>query len=295
MRTSTLLERLVTRIEHATVLDAPAEAYASVLRTVVRPGPVEDTLSGVPVGHPVHPALVAVPIGAWVSAGVLDAQGERGAARRLVGLGVLAALPTAATGGSDYLTTAGAERRVGFVHAATNLAAIASYGVSWLLRRRGNDRAGVVASLVGATALGAGGWLGGHLAYAQGVGVDTTAFQKLPTEWTEAAQVADLPTDGSPSEVEVDGVPLLVAALDGAWVAMADRCTHRGAPLHEGTVEDGCIVCPWHDSAFALADGSVRSGPATRPQPSLETRQDGGRLLVRRSEERTLRTNPTGR
>ena len=49
------------------------------------------------------------------------------------------------------------------------------------------------------------------------------------------------------------------------------------------TTEDGeaCIVCPWHDSVFRLHDGEVVHGPATAPQPSFDTRIDGGRLLVR--------------
>ena len=75
-------------------------------------------------------------------------------------------------------------------------------------------------------------------------------------------------------------------------VVLADRCTHRGAPLHEGELLAGCIVCPWHGSEFAL-DGSVVHGPATRPQAAYEVRVVDGQVLVRRADEpRTLRTNP---
>ena len=294
MRTPASLTRLVDRIEAAESLDRPADVLAGVIRTVVRPGPVEDTLSGVPSGHPLHPALVAVPIGAWVSAAVLDAVGDDDGARRLIALGVLSAVPTAATGGSDWLTTGGAERRVGFVHAATNYLAIGAYGLSWWARARGARRAGIAASAVGGAALGLAGWLGGHLVYAQGIGVDTTAFVQMPQDWMDAGAVAELPSGGAPSVVDIDGVPVLVAWHDGGWIAMADRCTHRGAPLHEGSVEADCIVCPWHGGSFALADGEVRSGPATRPQPVFETRVVDGRLQVRREELRALRKNPTG-
>ncbi|MGI8524014.1 MAG: hypothetical protein ACR2K3_12010, partial [Nocardioides sp.] len=72
MRTVGLLEQLAQRIEHAEALDRPAGALAGLVRKVIRPGPIEDALSGVPIGHPLHPALVAVPIGAWASASVLD-------------------------------------------------------------------------------------------------------------------------------------------------------------------------------------------------------------------------------
>jgi phenylpropionate dioxygenase-like ring-hydroxylating dioxygenase large terminal subunit len=89
------------------------------------------------------------------------------------------------------------------------------------------------------------------------------------------------------------GVPvLLTRAPDGTPVVLADRCTHRGAPLHEGELRDGCIVCPWHGSEFALG-GSVVRGPATRPQAAYEVQVVDGRVLVRRADEpRTLRTNP---
>src|SRR5688572_10743741 len=77
-------------------------------------------------GHQLHPVLTDLPIGAWVMASALDVTaGSDGApaARRLVGLGVLAALPTAASGASDWSETYGAEKRVGLVHALSNLAA----------------------------------------------------------------------------------------------------------------------------------------------------------------------------
>ena len=79
---------------------------------------------------------------------------------------------------------------------------------------------------------------------------------------------------------------------EGRLRALGDRCTHRGAPLHEGTLVDGCIECPWHASRFSLDDGAVVRGPATRPQPAFEVQVSGGRVRVRRDEERALRRNP---
>lgn len=294
MKTAALLEKAVQRIESADQLDGIGSLISKALRPVIRPGVIEDTLSGTELAHPVHPMLVTVPIGAWASVPVLDAMGETAAARRLTGLGCIAALPTAATGASDWLSTQGAERRIGIVHALLNYTALGVQLASWRARARGRRGAGVALSLVGAGVLAASGWLGGHLTYAQGVGVDTTVFEKLPTEWTDIAADADLPPEGSVTEADVSGVPILLTRRGSRIVAIADRCTHRGGPLHEGEVRDGCVVCPWHGSAFSLDDGEVASGPATRPQPTLETRVTGGRIEVRRVEERTLRTNPTG-
>ena len=121
--------------------------------------------------------------------------------------------------------------------------------------------------------MSAAGWLGGHLTYALGVGVDTTAFQSLPTDWTDAAELSAI--GDQPLGVDVGGVPVVLFRTAGGIAALAGRCTHRGGPLHEGQVSDGCISCPWHGSRFA-ADGAVRSGPATRPQPRLDTRAVNG-------------------
>jgi nitrite reductase/ring-hydroxylating ferredoxin subunit len=96
--------------------------------------------------------------------------------------------------------------------------------------------------------------------------------------------------------VDLDGVPVVLTRGDeGKIVALADRCTHRGGPLHQGTLEDGCIVCPWHGSHFAF-DGSVVAGPATRPAAAYEVMVAEGQVLIRRADEpRTLRKNPVGR
>jgi nitrite reductase/ring-hydroxylating ferredoxin subunit/uncharacterized membrane protein len=288
----TFLENLVERIERLTPLDPAADVVAAAVRKIVRPGAVEDTLTGRQVAHPVHPMLVQVPIGAWLSSLVLDLTGGNDtASRRLVAVGTAAAVPTALTGAADWTSTSGAERRVGLVHALANDVATGLQAASWLARRRGKRVKGVALSAAAMAFAGAGGWLGGHLAYAYGIGVDTTAFQKLPTDWTDAASLDELGSD--PLGVEVAGVPVVLFRSGEDVAALAGRCTHRGGPLHEGELADGCLTCPWHGSGFA-ADGTVRSGPATRPQPALEVRVQHGRIQVRRTETRALRTNPVG-
>jgi hypothetical protein len=105
MRTWPAIEQLAHRVETAP-LDRPAHALATALRWVVRPGPVEDVLTGTTLGHPLHPVLIAFPIGSWAAATVLDvARADHDARRMLVGLAVLAAAPTALAGASDWLTT----------------------------------------------------------------------------------------------------------------------------------------------------------------------------------------------
>ena len=160
-------------------------------------------------------------------------------------------------------------------------------------RRSGADTSWTAKALAlaGFSIVGASGWLGGHLSYALGVGVDTTSFIPPPQDWSDACSAADL-ADGVPMAVTIDGLAVLLVRSGTQIHAIADRCTHRGGPLHEGQLVDGCIECPWHGSRFRLTDGAVERGPATRPQPRLETRIAGDRVQVRREESRALRANP---
>ncbi len=288
------LYQLVERVERASSLDAAATATQGFAQRVLAPGPVKNALCGTWLGHPLHPLLVAVPIGSWLDATALDlvgGPGSRRTAQRLIGIGVLAALPTAVAGVADWTDTADAERRVGFVHAAGNAVAIALFGASWWARRRHRRGAGVALALAGNGVLVLTGHLGGHLSYSLGVGVDTTAFLGGPTEWAEVAPSSAVVAN-RPTAVEVGGTALLLVRQGGTLHALHDRCTHRGGPLHEGELGPGCITCPWHDSRFGLEDGAVQQGPATAPQAVFETREVDGRIEVRRLEVRGLRTAP---
>ncbi|MDQ2723922.1 MAG: Rieske (2Fe-2S) protein, partial [Actinomycetota bacterium] len=154
------------------------------------------------------------------------------------------ALPTAAAGLSDWSDTAGAEQRVGALHAGLNLTAVALYTGSWLSRRK-TSGAGVMLAVAGVAVMAAAGYLGGHLSYAQGVGIDTNAFQTGPGDWQAVASAADI-DDERPYAVSAAGVSLLVVKQAGRVHVLANRCTHRGAPLSDGPVDRGCITCPWH-------------------------------------------------
>ncbi|MDQ2781470.1 Rieske 2Fe-2S domain-containing protein [Lapillicoccus sp.] len=288
-RLSRTVERLTSSIESASVLDPLADAIDSVVSRLPA-GRTKDVLSGVALGHPLHPALVAVPIGAFSSAIFLDAFGEPEAARRLIGLGLVSSVPAGLAGLSDWSDTRGAERRVGVAHMAVNTAGLSLLTASWLARRAARYGSGRWLAVTGFGLVGASSWLGGHLAYALGVGVDTTAFLRPPTEWADAIAFSSL-TEGQAVAVTVDATPVLLVKMGPDVHAIGDRCTHRGGPLHEGPIVDGCVECPWHQSRFDLTDGSVVRGPATRPAAAFFTRVMEGRVQVRRDEERTLRLN----
>lgn len=250
----------------------------------VGPGPLKDLLSGTWLGHALHPVLTDVTIGAWVSAGMLDVVGgERSApaARRLVGLGVLSAGPTALTGWSDWADTEGEERRAGVAHALGNTAAIAAFGLSWFARRAGHRGLGVALSTAGTGIASATAYIGGHLVYSGGVGVDVTAFDRLPAR-PNAVMPADDLKEYTPTVVDVGGVPVFLLRRGDQIFAMHDRCTHRGGPLHKGKLEGDTIVCPWHGSCFRVTDGELERGPATAPQPLYAARIVDGKVEVSR-------------
>ena len=227
--------------------------------------------------------LTDVPIGFWSATMLLDVTaGERGArsARRMVGLGVLGAIPTAIAGASDWADTHGPTKRVGLVHALLNDVALTLQIVSWLSRRGGNRGRGVGLSLAASGLMVVSAYLGGHLSLVRGVGINHTAFQGSEAKWTDVAAETDV-TEAKPLRVTVGGVPVMLVKQDGVVRALSATCTHAGGPLDEGTLVDGCVQCPWHGSEFRLDDGTVERGPASVPEPVWDVRIAGGRVSVR--------------
>ena len=280
------MQVLARRLGAVEALDAPAERIAATVRKKIPGGPVKDALSGTWLGHAFHPLMTDVPIGTWTSAVILDWIGGRESAKaadRLIGVGLVAAVPTFVSGWSDWAdSTLSSDdiRRMGLIHAALNGTAANLFLGSLVARRRGRRGTGKLLGLAAISSLGAGGWLGGHLSYSQASGVDQTALEEGPGQWSPALPEAELP-EGQAACAHVDDVRVLLVRQGGRVWALANRCTHRGGPLHEGEVGDGTITCPWHQSTFALADGSVERGPAAYPQPAYDVRSRDGMLEVR--------------
>jgi nitrite reductase/ring-hydroxylating ferredoxin subunit/uncharacterized membrane protein len=278
-------ETIAEQIEQLEQLDRISEPLQTAVRAAIPQGSqLKDLLSGTWLGHPLHPPLTDVVIGTWTSALLLDflggEQGEQ-AADRLVAAGILAAVPTASAGLSDWADLRGGNRRVGLVHAVGNTTALLLHILSLSARRGGDRRRGRALSTLGYGIVTFSAWLGGHLSFARGVGVNQTAFEEAPSEWTAVLDEGDLGGERTLTSAQANGVAVVLVRTSAQLYALADRCSHRGCSLHEGRLnDDDTLTCPCHGSTFRL-DGSIVKGPATSPQPAFDVRTSGGAVEIR--------------
>jgi nitrite reductase/ring-hydroxylating ferredoxin subunit/uncharacterized membrane protein len=278
------VQQLTKRIEDMEALDRVADLVQRVISRIVPQESVrKDLLSGTWLGRPLHPVLTDVVIGTWASAAALDVLGGKRAekaADQLVSIGTVAALPTIAAGLSDWAELWGAQQRVGSVHALGNTTAVSLQIFSIKARRGGKRKKACLLSLTSMVVAGASANLGGYLSFVKGVGVNQTAFEDWPQEWTPVIAEEDLAED-TLTPARANGVRIMLYKKGEQVYALSDRCSHRGCPLHLGQVNDMLLECSCHGSIFRLSDGEVLRGPATVPAPTYEVRCQNGKVEVR--------------
>ncbi len=281
------MRALLTKLEQASGLDRIGDRLQRVVQGVLRPQRVRDLLHGVQLGHPLHPAMVQLPIGAWMSAAMLDLMpGQRRAATALTAVGTLSAVPAAVAGLNDWAALARDQRRVGLVHAAANTVGLALYGGSLAARLSGRHNLGRTLGWLGLGAVSGGAYLGGHLAHKQGaqVNVSVSDLHLISDGWHSLAEMSGLPQRELVTR-KVDDVSLVLYRHGDEVTVMLERCPHQSGPLGQGEVLeiDGhdCVVCPWHGSTFRLNGGEVVHGPSSNDQQILPTRIVDGMLETR--------------
>jgi nitrite reductase/ring-hydroxylating ferredoxin subunit/uncharacterized membrane protein len=249
--------------------------------------PLKDLLNGTWLGHPVHPMVTDVPVGAMTVAAVLDVTGQDQAADLAVLTGLASMAASAVTGAADAVDTYGKPQLYATVHATLMVGSLAAYGASMALRLgpRGARPMARLLSFAGYGALAAGAYVGGDLAYKLGNQVNRHAFESHSTKW-KALDVGEVPAGTLvKAKAGADTLVLYRASDDDPIIALSSVCAHEGGPLDKGTIVDGCVECPWHGSQFRLADGHVAKGPAVYDQPVYEVRAtDDGGLEARRVE-----------
>ena len=247
---------------------------------------VSDVLHGTWLGHPLHPVLTDVTIGAWglgalfdVVSVVSDDRFSQKVADTLAAVGTAAAVPTLITGLADFTTVQRKAAATASLHGLLNNVNFVLFLISVRDRRRGHRERGVFLSLLAVALSAVSAWLGGHMVYTERVGVNHSEAEG-PSEWTVVIEADELP-EKELKRVEADGNPVLLYRMNGSLYAIGAVCNHVGGPLEEGTVEDCYVQCPWHQSVFDLRDGRVKHGPAPRPQPTFAARERDGRIEVR--------------
>lgn len=269
---------------------------------------VHHWLQGRPLGHPIHPLLVHLPIGLWTLSFLFDLANRLAtpenwlvqAAFYTLAVGLAAAVVAALFGVVDWVDIRADHpaRAVANTHMLLNLAAMALYLVNGWVRLSALDENAVplvplALSFVALTGVYLSGYLGGRLVYDEGVGVgrhrragelpDATLRgpaarrpgEFVPVVFTERLNQAEV------LRVEVNGYALALARVGDEYYAVQDYCTHRYGPLSEGRLCDRQVECPWHRSRFDLRTGQVTEGPAKEPLKTFETRVVDGVVQVR--------------
>lgn len=276
-------EAPVDLIEHQQWLE-PVEtgvqkAVGSVFESAGPAGQkLKNFLHGVWLGHPLHPVLTDIPIGAWTAAFILDLM-DSPEADTAVAVGLVGAVGSAVTGLTDWQATDGPARRVGVFHGLLNTISATLYTASLIQRKRRNRTAGRALAFSGYAVSMMAAYLGGNLVYSKQIGVSHTAALPIPHEWTPILAESEL-REGEPRRVDLNGVRFLLLKRTGQVYCIVEVCSHLGGPLAEGEIRGDTVKCPWHGSRFSLHDGSVIDGPATHPQPCFETRVRNGQIEI---------------
>jgi nitrite reductase/ring-hydroxylating ferredoxin subunit/uncharacterized membrane protein len=280
------------------VADVLQKAVGGAYKALGAPGSALKTFNhGTWLGHPLHPVLTDIPLGAWTMAILFDiiylfdrVPTWRAAADVSVLIGVLAALATAITGYTDWNETYGRERRVGMAHGLINTLVLALYIISLIIRVAGGSRGlAIVIALIGYALVLSAAYLGGELVFASGTGVNHHAWQHVPEKFTRVMLEGQL-NDGILVRGLAGDTPILLYKKGDTVCAISETCSHAGGPLSEGEIVGNQVQCPWHGSRFDLCSGEVKHGPATVSQVRYETRMQNGQIEVKVSEQ-TLQPN----
>lgn len=254
---------------------------------------LKSLLSGTWLGHPLHPLITDIPIGAWVLAALFDiiwlvsptsyAWAALGAFV-LVLVGDLGGLAAIVTGSADWSDTYGAERRSGLWHLLLNTSALILYIISLIFRFYAPGWESITGAILGFIAVitvTVGSYFGGAMVFGNGTGVNHTAWEAGGDDYEAVMPVAQMP-DNHLERVMVGGTPVALLRLGDKYAAISATCSHAGGPLDEGELKGDVVTCPWHGSRFSMRSGKALTGPATIAQPRYDVRVRDGQIELKR-------------
>jgi nitrite reductase/ring-hydroxylating ferredoxin subunit/uncharacterized membrane protein len=293
-----VVERLIDSQEW---LDGVGEAIQPVVGGAFEAGGevgrvAKDFLNGVWLGHPLHPVITDVPVGAWtmtqlldlISAASGDDEGLDRAADITLGAGLIAAGGAAVTGLVDWSDTYGSRRRMGLAHGLLNVAGLGFNVASLILRmgsaggKKGRGTARTLSAL-GYLITSTSAYVAGELVFNLGRGVSRNAFVEGPKKFRDVADAHDL-EDGKMTHVQVSNYDVVLVKHDDGIHAFSGTCSHEGCGLWKGELKGHTLTCQCHGSQFDIRDGRVVHGPATDPLPCYEVKEQIGRVMVKIEE-----------
>ncbi len=250
--------------------------------------------------HPMHPMLIAFPIGLWVTGFIFDVLGVWMGQNLLwsagfyciVG-GCIGAAIAAIPGAIDLFTVVppnSSAKRRGLMHGGLNTLVLLLFiyvAIHCGGPYEAPDRTALLLSLLGVIALGFSGWMGATLIYRNQIGVDrryanANQFKERRIESFErpACNQSEL-GEGHVMLVHVGSERVAVGRCSDGVFAISDHCTHRGGPLSDGAVIGCAIQCPWHGSQFDVRTGRVIAGPASNQIKTYDVEIRAGEVYVK--------------
>ena len=251
--------------------------------------------------HPIHPMLVALPIGLWIGAFVFSVIGWatdrfllNAAGFYALILGCIGAALAAVPGVIDLfgaIPDRSSARTRGYIHGGVNTLALLLF-IYAAFRQGGAyeapDKVTLFVELIGIACIGYSGWLGGTLVYRNQIGVDHR-FANAGKLKERTIDGFDRPIcnqgelgDGQAMLVHIGHERIAIARCSEGIFAFSDQCTHRGAQLSDGAIVGCAVQCPWHGSQFDIRNGRIIAGPAEEHLKTFNVEIKSGEVYVRR-------------
>ncbi len=101
----------------------------------------------------------------------------------------------------------------------------------------------------------------------------------MADDFSNVAKTGDIP-DGNMISVEYDGEPVLIANVNGEFLAIGDECTHAGGLLSQGYLEGDYVECPLHAAMFDLRTGIPDGPPAEEASQVYKVMIQGDDILI---------------
>ncbi len=98
--------------------------------------------------------------------------------------------------------------------------------------------------------------------------------------WVKAIEAAAVDENGGAAKAQVAGHCIALYAVDGAYYATSDLCSHGRAFLSEGFLDGHLIECPLHQGLFDVRTGEPAGAPCIEAVRSFPVKVEDGVLYV---------------